>query len=497
MAVWDKKETIKIYEDLDNSIISSAITKTDKYFEIQSIDLDSFFHENRIEKVSLVKMDIEGSEYKAFDGLSDENLLKIENIILEFHDNVGKVLRNKILKRLINLGMGYRIYQEDCNTLSDGITDKKGVVFISKRFVNEDHNTKSESKSTLVFIDNFVSSPETDRLLIEKINIFKQFGFDILLISKTPVSNKVQENTNFYFYNGNIPIIDDNHNELIKTSIHNSIYLENNLVFTLKNNFYETEKHKFSYLMNFYSAVSLAKSLGYKNIVRLQSNDYYGKKSIKWIKESCEYLESSIEKSILFFSNVVGQENYQDTNFFTNLQIWNIDHFFEIFPKIKSKEDYINFIENKFSNEGFFTIDNIVCKLINSCKSTDLMIYEFSKLKEILPDSIWNIENSSEFFYDGYVDVFHDVYKKEDDEKILFFSKNLTNDIINIKIFVKFDDGREELIYQELPKYQDSWFWNLLDSNVESWKVYYKDELISEGSSKDLKNWVEFPKNNN
>jgi len=249
--------------------------------------------------------------------------------------------------------------------------------------------------------------------------------------------------------------------------------------------------------MNFYSASSLGKSLGCKNIVRLQSNDYYGKKSIKWIKESCEYLESSIEKSILFFSNVVGQENYQDTNFFTNLQIWNIDHFFEIFPKIKSKEDYINFIENKFSSENFFTIDNMVCKLISSCKYTDLIIYEFSKLKEILPDSIWNIENSSEFFYDGYVDVFHDVYKKEDDEKILFFSKNLTNDIINIKIFVKFDDGREELIYQELPKYQDSWCWNLLDSNLESWKVYYKDELISEGSVKDLENWVEFPKNNN
>jgi len=497
MAVWDKKETIKIYEDQDNSIISSAITKTDKYFETPAVDLDSVFRGNRIEKVSLMKMDIEGSEYKAFDGLSDENLLKIENIILEFHDNVGKVLRNKILKRLINLGMGYQIYQEDCDTISDGTTDEKGVVFISKRFLNEDHNIKSESKSTIIFIDNFVSSPETDRSLIEKIKIFKRFGFDILLISKTSVSNKVQENTDFYFYNRNIPMIDDNHKKLIETFIHNSIYLENNLVFTLKNNFYETEKHKFSYLMNFYSASSLGKSLGYKNIVRLQSNDYYGKKSIKWIKESCEYLESSIEKSILFFSNVVGQENYQDTNFFTNLQIWNIDHFFEIFPKIKSKEDYINFIENKFSSENFFTIDNMVCKLISSCKYTDLIIYEFSKLKEILPDSIWNIENSSEFFYDGYVDVFHDVYKKEDDEKILFFSKNLTNDIINIKIFVKFDDGREELIYQELPKYQDSWCWDLLDSNVESWKVYYKDELISEGSVKDLENWVEFPKNNN
>jgi FkbM family methyltransferase len=131
-AIWDREDLIKIYQDPDNSIVSSAITFSDHYFPVPSVSLDSYFLDNNIEKVSLMKMDIEGSEYRAFDGLSDNNLQKIENIILEFHDNTNKILTSKILERLEKLEFHYRIFQEDCKTMSDGISDEKGVVFISK-----------------------------------------------------------------------------------------------------------------------------------------------------------------------------------------------------------------------------------------------------------------------------------------------------------------------------------------------------------------------------
>ena len=738
MAVWDKKETIKIYEDLDNSIISSAITKTDKYFEIQSIDLNSFFHENRIEKVSLMKMDIEGSEYKAFDGLSDENLLKIENIILEFHDNVGKVLRNKILKRLINLGMGYQIYKEDCITHSDGISDEKGVVFIStnknllknlsplnfleiyntefnkirmgsendggyiladgleydafiscglannidfendfmKKYSNIDvylfdgtvenipettreckwekknisqnkneneenlhdlikkyknvfikmdieaseffwidampedllsnisqiviefhylfsefiffdgretiqvekkleifrkllkthklihlspnnccevslvdgvvvpnvfectfirrdlckNNTLNnlmipgkldrknhqdrnfivlnhypfvtndryyENSSTIVIIDCFVSSPRIEKRLIDQIKRFKDSGFDILLVSNTTISKEIQDLTDYYFYDKRNQLFSENYSQTQGLVINDYVFSsENNWVFTLKNSVSGIQKHGLSVMINFHNAATFAKSLGYQNLIRIECDDLYGKNSLDWIKKSTIELENSDQKCVVFFNNYNDDRNFEESNISFHLQIWNIDFFLETMPKFSKEQDYIDFIERKFSNRNFLTVEVLFRRLLDLCHPTDLVIHDGREMEKMFPDTVWNTEASLSYFYDESVDFFHSAYRREDDGRILFFSRNLTNNKVEVNIVVRFDSGNKETIIQDLPDYQDSWCWNLLDSNLESWKVYYKDELISGGSAKDLKNWVEFPKNN-
>jgi FkbM family methyltransferase len=54
--------------------------------EIQGITLDHFLQENNIEKVDLLKVDIEGAEIEMFKSVSDETLQKIGQIAVEFHD---------------------------------------------------------------------------------------------------------------------------------------------------------------------------------------------------------------------------------------------------------------------------------------------------------------------------------------------------------------------------------------------------------------------------
>lgn len=506
MAVWDKKETIKIYEDKDNSIISSAMVVKDKYFEVSSTDLDSFFRVNSIEKISLMKMDIEGSEYKAFDGLSDENLMKIDNIILEFHDNKDCILATKILKRLAKLGLGYEIFEEDCKTISDGISNEKGVLFISKNLINNDKDIdynradsvdddEIQPKSTLVVIDNCVSTPRTDQILINQIEKFKDLGFDVLLISKIVASKKVQEITDFFLYSGKMHNFGENYDKIEESYIHNSVFLNENLVFTLKNNSSNVNKYKLSSMVNLHTACELAKSLGYLNILRVEFDDFFGKNSLKWIKNSAIHLENSQEKCLVFFNNYDDERGLEKNDIYFHLQFWNVDYFLEIIPKISKSEDYINFLQNKFSSSNFLTVEVLFRRLISLCHPSDLILYNRKELEKILPDTVWNTEDSSLFFYDGYLDFFHDVYRREDSGKVLFFSKNLTNEKINLSILLRFEDGREEIIHQELPGEQDSWCWNLLDNELSSWELYYQDMKVSSGETKNLKNWVEFPKN--
>jgi FkbM family methyltransferase len=134
VAISDKKDKITFYEDLNNSLITSAnnsyINNWNK-IEVDSDTLDNIFNYKKIESVSLMKMDIEGSEYSAFDGLSDKNLSKIESIILEFHHNFAGILIDKIINRLKNNNFDVTIYQDDCKNFASE-WEERGTIFAKK-----------------------------------------------------------------------------------------------------------------------------------------------------------------------------------------------------------------------------------------------------------------------------------------------------------------------------------------------------------------------------
>ncbi|MFC1598774.1 FkbM family methyltransferase [Patescibacteria group bacterium] len=61
--------------------LTPQITKTNK---IKTFSLDDFLKEQGIERVSLLKLDIEGAEYEVLNNFNSWN--KIDNIVLEYHN---------------------------------------------------------------------------------------------------------------------------------------------------------------------------------------------------------------------------------------------------------------------------------------------------------------------------------------------------------------------------------------------------------------------------
>lgn len=57
---------------------------------IQAYSLGDFLSQQKILKVGLLKMDIEGGEYEILENLSSEDFSKIENIVLEYHEYHGR-----------------------------------------------------------------------------------------------------------------------------------------------------------------------------------------------------------------------------------------------------------------------------------------------------------------------------------------------------------------------------------------------------------------------
>jgi FkbM family methyltransferase len=90
LAISDKVETVKI-EDvvvqadsyLGNSILNTE--QSDKYFNVEGITFDEFVKSYRIEKIDLLRTNIEGAEQLLIKGM-DESIRIVQNVAISCHD---------------------------------------------------------------------------------------------------------------------------------------------------------------------------------------------------------------------------------------------------------------------------------------------------------------------------------------------------------------------------------------------------------------------------
>lgn len=94
-AISNTNGMLKFFVNDENSTVSSMMEVhrnsgggfLDKEYMVQSVTINNFIHENNIDKIDLLKIDIEGAEYALINSMTDEDFKKIENILLEYHLN--------------------------------------------------------------------------------------------------------------------------------------------------------------------------------------------------------------------------------------------------------------------------------------------------------------------------------------------------------------------------------------------------------------------------
>lgn len=83
-----------------------------KQYEVETYSLNYLFESGLIDKIDFLKVDIEGAEKYVFQGISDDNLLKINKISMEYHHaalNKNEQERHELINRLNNLGFNSHI----------------------------------------------------------------------------------------------------------------------------------------------------------------------------------------------------------------------------------------------------------------------------------------------------------------------------------------------------------------------------------------------------
>ena len=118
VVIFDKaitgKHEIKQFNMGRHSVGNSLYTDIDNpnAVDVQCINIEQFIQENGLQQPTLMKVDIEGSEYEMFDSISDEFIKSVPTWIVEFHYNYENKAE-EIIHRLLNLGFNVEMKKGD------------------------------------------------------------------------------------------------------------------------------------------------------------------------------------------------------------------------------------------------------------------------------------------------------------------------------------------------------------------------------------------------
>jgi FkbM family methyltransferase len=119
-AISDRSGKASFSINADAEMGGSLVCKTGKAIEVETTTADDFIEKNRIARVDILKVDIEGAEYGVFRSMKDETLSRIVNIIAEVHPVDGETVSD--LVKLLS-GKGLSLIK----------TDKSGQIYYFAR----------------------------------------------------------------------------------------------------------------------------------------------------------------------------------------------------------------------------------------------------------------------------------------------------------------------------------------------------------------------------
>jgi FkbM family methyltransferase len=138
LAITNKTKTLNFYELTENTGNSLVEIPEENRIrgifkgvtQVQGINLEEYVIENMLPLPTLLKIDIEGSEYNFFENTSDAFFANANQIIVEFHHNIEGISKldkiQHVIKRFLNLG--YRIQVKE----GDSINNDMFTILITK-----------------------------------------------------------------------------------------------------------------------------------------------------------------------------------------------------------------------------------------------------------------------------------------------------------------------------------------------------------------------------
>ncbi len=109
-GIKTKESSNKLEEDITNAIVSAKL-KDKQEFTCRLTTISDIIREYNIEKIDLLKVDAEKSEWEILEGIVDDDWEKIQQMVMEVHETNGPLLE-KICDLITTKGFSYQLEDE-------------------------------------------------------------------------------------------------------------------------------------------------------------------------------------------------------------------------------------------------------------------------------------------------------------------------------------------------------------------------------------------------
>lgn len=123
-AISDSNKNIELFIDTFDDSAHSIYDNGRNSIQIKGITLEEIMNNNQISKCDMLKIDCEGAEFKIIESLSDNDLLKIDKLCLEYHLNENDIASLGSLKKRLKK-MNYYVNIKPTNNFLGMLYAKK------------------------------------------------------------------------------------------------------------------------------------------------------------------------------------------------------------------------------------------------------------------------------------------------------------------------------------------------------------------------------------
>jgi FkbM family methyltransferase len=128
LLVNPQTTTVSMIEGAGNGVTNSS--EYSEYEYVGTISLNGLLAKHSMDGADLLKVDIEGAEYDAFSVVTKEDLKKFKHLLIEFHDNKGRV--PELVAKIESAGFEVDIRADDTRYKTDTQSDR-GTIFATRK----------------------------------------------------------------------------------------------------------------------------------------------------------------------------------------------------------------------------------------------------------------------------------------------------------------------------------------------------------------------------
>lgn len=282
---------------------------------------------------------------------------------------------------------------------------------------------KSMNKEEIIIIDAYIDNEINYQKLKNFIKKIKKLQIPILIISNTIIDEEIIKEVEYYIYDNENRLFDDNFQDFEK-------FILWEIIGNLKFNTYHfhKQKHALSVLVNLFNSIKYIEFLGYKFFHRIEYDTEIGEKTLEKIKGIYTQLKKINKKGYFVLNN---QEKTHTFQYFS----CEISHFKKLLPTIKNQKDYQKHILKLYGHKKFVIIEKIMYDFLFS----DDNIEKIERTNWDFNDSVWNTTSSTVHLQDYEKKCRTSFYRGVDNN--IIFSKNNQNIFTDRKIILKYNNS--------------------------------------------------------